>query len=99
MPVEAQPAAARSWWVYILRCGDGTLYTGIALDIAARLAQHRAGTGARYTRGREPLELVYQEPSPSRSAASRRELAIKRCTRAEKMALIQGHFPAMREGL
>jgi predicted GIY-YIG superfamily endonuclease len=78
-----------SWWVYILRCGDGTLYTGIALDVDARLTQHRAGTGAKYTRGREPLELVYQEPSPSRSAATRREAAIKRCSRGEKLILIQ----------
>ena len=75
--------------MYILRCGDGTLYTGIALDVAARLAQHRAGTGARYTRGRTPLELVYQEPSPSHSSAARREAAIKRASRREKLALIQ----------
>jgi predicted GIY-YIG superfamily endonuclease len=81
------PSDSRSWWVYILRCGDGTLYTGIARDVAARLAQHRAGTGARYTRGRAPLELVYQEASPSRSAATRREAAIKRCTRREKLQL------------
>ena len=83
-----QLPAGRSWWVYILRCGDGTLYTGIALDVAARLAQHRAGRGARYTRGREPLELVYQEASPSRSAATRREAAIKRCSRRQKLQLI-----------
>jgi len=82
------PSHTRPWWVYILRCGDGTLYTGIALDVPARLAQHRAGTGARYTRGREPLELVYQEPAPGRSAATRREAAIKRCSRGEKLALI-----------
>ena len=85
MPAAETP----SWSVYILRCGDGTLYTGIALDLAARLAQHRAGTGARYTRGRAPLELVYREAAASRSAASRREAAIKRCTRREKLALIQ----------
>jgi predicted GIY-YIG superfamily endonuclease len=83
------PSRPDSWWVYILRCGDGTLYTGIALDVAARLAQHRAGSGARYTRGREPLEVVYQEPSPSRSSATRREAAIKRCSREAKLALIQ----------
>jgi predicted GIY-YIG superfamily endonuclease len=83
------PSDSRSWWVYILRCGDGTLYTGIALDVPARLAQHRAGTGAKYTRGREPLELVYQEASPSRSAATRREAAIKRCSRGAKLALVQ----------
>ena len=80
---------AGNWWVYILRCGDGTLYTGIALDVAARLAQHRSGKGARYTRGREPLELVYQEASSSRSCASRREAAIKRRPRAWKLALVQ----------
>ena len=74
--------------MYILRCGDGTLYTGIALDLAARLAQHRAGTGARYTRGREPLALVYREPARGRSAASRREAAIKRLSRTEKLALV-----------
>jgi len=81
------PPDGRSWWVYILRCADGTLYTGIARDVAARLAQHRAGTGARYTRGRAPLELVYQEVAPSRSAATRREAAIKRRTRREKLQL------------
>jgi len=79
---------SRPWWVYILECGDGTLYTGIALDVAARLAQHRAGTGARYTRGRAPLELVHLEPAPSRAAASRREAAIKRLPRGRKLELI-----------
>ena len=72
----------------MLRCGDGTLYTGIAVDVEARLAQHRAGIGAKYTRGREPLELVYREAAPSRSGATRREAAIKRCTRAEKLRLV-----------
>lgn len=75
--------------MYILRCGDGTLYTGIAVDVAARLAQHRAGAGAKYTRGREPLELVYQEAAPSRSGAARREAAIKRCSREAKLRLVQ----------
>ncbi|MGA2079324.1 MAG: GIY-YIG nuclease family protein [Holophaga sp.] len=88
-PRPVPPSPARPWWVYILRCGDGTLYTGIALDLAARLAQHRAGTGARYTRGRGPLELVYREPAPTRAAASRREAAIKRRTRAAKLELIR----------
>jgi predicted GIY-YIG superfamily endonuclease len=77
------------WWVYILLCGDGTLYTGIALDLDARLAQHRAGTGARYTRGRSPLALVYRESKPSRSAASRREREIKLLPRSAKLALIE----------
>ena len=60
------------WYVYILRCGDGTLYTGITDDIPRRLAAHRAGKGAKYTRGRGPLELVYQERVPDKSAALRR---------------------------
>ena len=59
------------WYVYILRCGDGTLYTGITDDIPRRLAAHRAGKGAKYTRGRGPLELVYQEQAPDKSAALR----------------------------
>ncbi len=77
------------WYVYILRCGDGTLYTGITDDIPRRLAAHRAGKGAKYTRGRGPLELVYQERVPDKSAALRREAAIKRLKRAEKEKLIR----------
>ena len=75
------------WYVYILRCGDGTLYTGITDDIPRRLAAHRAGKGAKYTRGRGPLELVYQEQVPDKSAALRREAAIKRLRRGEKERL------------
>ena len=78
------------WYVYILRCGDGTLYTGITDDIPRRLAAHRAGKGAKYTRGRGPLELVYQEALPDRSSALRREAAIKKLTRAQKERLISG---------
>ena len=81
-------SAGQSWWVYLLRCGDGTLYTGIALDVAARLAQHQAGKGAKYTRGRGPVVLVYQEACTSRATASRREAAIKRLTRKAKLALV-----------
>ena len=77
------------WYVYILRCGDGTLYTGITDDIPRRLAAHRAGKGAKYTRGRGPLELVYQEQAPDKSAALRREEAIKRLRRGEKERLIE----------
>ena len=77
------------WTVYILRCGDGTLYTGITDDIPRRLAAHRAGKGAKYTRGRGPLELVYQERVPDKSAALRREAAIKRLRRREKERLIE----------
>ena len=77
------------WYVYILRCGDNTLYTGITDDVPRRLAAHRAGTGAKYTRGRGPLELVYTEQLPDKSAALRREIEIKRLRRAEKERLIK----------
>ena len=76
------------WYVYILRCGDGTLYTGITDNVSRRLAAHRAGKGAKYTRGRGPLELVYREDCTDKSAALRREIAVKRLTRQEKLALI-----------
>ncbi len=75
------------WHLYLLRCGDGTLYCGIAVDVAARLAQHRAGKGAKYTRGRAPLELVYEEVCASRSEALKRERAVKRLPRTAKLAL------------
>ena len=78
-----------AWYVYILRCGDGTLYTGVTDDVPRRLAAHRSGKGAKYTRGRGPLELVYQEEVPDKSAALRREIEIKRLTRQEKERLIE----------
>jgi predicted GIY-YIG superfamily endonuclease len=78
-----------TWWVYLLRCGDGTLYCGIALDLEARLQQHREGKGAKYTRGRAPLELVYREACASRPAALRRERAIKRLSRSAKLRLLE----------
>ena len=76
------------WYLYILRCGDGTLYTGITNDISARLKAHASGKGAKYTRGRGPLELVYQERQESYSAALKREYQVKQLTRAQKMKLI-----------
>ena len=81
------------WWVYIVRCGDGSLYTGIARDVEARLAAHTSGSGARYTRARQPLALVYREPRASRASAQRREAAIKRLARDEKQALIARGVP------
>ncbi len=75
------------WFVYILKCGDGTLYTGIATDVQARLEKHRMGKGAKYTRGRGPLELVFVEEQDSESAAHLRENEIKRLTKAEKEGL------------
>ena len=76
-----------AWYVYILRCGDGSLYTGYTNDIPRRLARHQSGRGAKYTRGRGPLEVVYREECPDRSAALRREAEIKRLSRREKEAL------------
>ncbi|MEY8402445.1 GIY-YIG nuclease family protein [Oscillospiraceae bacterium 44-34] len=77
------------WYVYILRCGDGTLYTGITDDVDRRLAVHRSGKGAKYTRGRGPLEVVYTQEVPDKSAALKREIAIKKLTRQEKERLIK----------
>ena len=78
-----------SWFVYIIRCGDGTLYTGVTDDVQRRLTAHRAGKGAKYTRGRGPLELVYAQEQPDKSAALRRELQIKKLTRPQKEQLIR----------
>ncbi|HJV89154.1 MAG TPA: GIY-YIG nuclease family protein [Holophagaceae bacterium] len=78
-----------TWHLYLLRCGDGTLYCGIAVDVAARLALHEAGKGAKYTRGRGPLELVYQETCGSRSEALKRERAVKALKREAKVRLIR----------
>ena len=79
---------ADNWKVYILRCGDGTLYTGITTDVQARLAVHQSGKGAKYTRGRGPLEVAYTEACPDKGTALRRELAIKALTKEEKEKLI-----------
>lgn len=78
-----------TWKLYMLRCRDGTLYTGITTDVQKRFAAHQAGKGAKYTRGRSPLELVYSEECGDHSAALRRELEIKSLTREEKMKLIE----------
>ncbi len=75
------------WQVYILECADGSLYTGIARDVEARIAAHNNGTGAKYTRGRGPVKLLYQESAVDRSAALRREALLKRLSRAAKLDL------------
>ena len=80
---------AEVWFVYILRCADGTLYAGITKDVERRTKQHNGGTASRYTRSRCPVKLVYQETQRSHSVALKREAAIKRLTRREKLALIQ----------
>lgn len=76
-------------FVYMLRCKDGSLYTGWTNDLEHRMAMHNSGRGAKYTRGRGPLELVYSEELPDKEAALRRECAIKKLRREQKLALLQ----------
>jgi putative endonuclease len=76
------------WCVYLLRCADGTLYTGITNDLPRRLAAHRAGRGARYTRGRAPLQLLHSETAATRGEAQRREHQLKRMRRRQKLAFL-----------
>jgi putative endonuclease len=75
------------WIVYMLECADKTLYTGITNDLDRRMAEHAAGKGARYTRGRGPFRLVYRETCQNRAEASRRETAIKLLDRTQKRQL------------
>ena len=77
-------------YTYILECADGTLYTGWTTDLAARVNAHNAGTGAKYTKSRRPVRLVYYEAFDSKQEAMRREYAIKRLSRPEKLRLISG---------
>jgi len=78
-----------TWYVYIVQCRDKTLYTGISTNPETRVAEHNTGqNGAKYTRARRPVSLLYTEPAASRSAALKREIAIKRMTRQAKLALI-----------
>ena len=70
-----------TWHLYILRCGDGTLYTGITTDVEKRFEAHQSGKGAKYTRGRGPLELVYRETCGTHSDALKREIEVKRLSR------------------
>lgn len=75
----------RAWWVYIVRCADGTLYCGATSDLEKRIAAHNAGKGARYIRGRTPVALAFKKRFPTRSAAMRAEARIKRLPRSEKL--------------
>lgn len=85
-------------WVYILRCGDGSLYTGWTNDIPRRLASHQAGKGGKYTRSHLPVELVYQETYDTPTQARQREWALKQLSREEKLALISGSGPSSEDG-
>jgi putative endonuclease len=84
-------AQSKTWFVYMLRCNDNSLYTGITTHIARRIEEHNAGkaSGARYTRSRRPVKLVYAEEAVSRAEAARREAAIRRLDRSRKLALCE----------
>jgi predicted GIY-YIG superfamily endonuclease len=77
------------WWVYLLRCGDGTCYTGITTDVQRRLAEHASGKGARYTRGRQPVTLLGTVPCASRSAAARLEARLRRLPPETKLGIVR----------
>lgn len=101
MPRKVRQAKARpsgdGWFVYLLRCADGSLYTGITKDVGRRVKQHNAGTASKYTRSRLPVELVYHETHPDQSSALKREAAIKGLDRQEKLAMAQPRKEPMRK--
>ncbi|MBT2971188.1 MAG: hypothetical protein B6D72_03755 [gamma proteobacterium symbiont of Ctena orbiculata] len=78
------------WHVYMVRCADRTIYTGIAKDVVRRVAEHNSGSGAKYTRGRAPVELVFAEAVNSHGEALRREYEIKQMNREQKLRIIEG---------
>jgi predicted GIY-YIG superfamily endonuclease len=82
---------SKMWHLYILRCSDHSLYTGITTDVSRRVKEHNLKSGGRYTRTRTPVKLVYQESHPDRSSALKREMEIKKWPQAKKLALIHGH--------
>jgi len=85
----------QSWWVYILKCADNTLYTGVTTDVERRVDEHNHDKlGAKYTKARRPVRLLYQEVCENRSEACKRESAIKKLKRREKLALVNAHCKA-----
>ena len=86
-------AASDGWWLYLLQCGDGSWYAGITNDLDARIRAHASGRGARYTRGRGPLQLLAQRAYPDRASASRAEWQLKRLPRARKLAFFDSAMP------
>ena len=91
--MQKVPEVRRAWQVYILRCVDDTLYTGITIDLEKRLDAHERGVAAKYTRHRRPVRLAYREPQPDRGSALKREAALKKMGRAGKLALISSSGP------
>ena len=88
MPSPAPRRASSRWLVYLLRCRDGSLYTGITNDLPKRLKAHAAGKASKYTRSRLPVTLAFTEPQPTKSRALKREAAIKKLRRAQKDQLL-----------
>jgi putative endonuclease len=88
--IRAPAGAERDWSVYVVRCGDGTLYTGVAKGVEARLAKHNAGRGAAYTRARRPVRLVWREDGLTRSEALTREAGVKSMPKSRKELLVSG---------
>jgi len=88
LPAVTLMKMENTWYLYILRCKDGTFYTGITTDVEKRFQTHQSGKGAKYTRGRRPLELAYREQCGTHSDALKREIQIKRLSREQKQALI-----------
>lgn len=93
-PADKPAATDTPWFVYILECSDGSLYTGVTNNIERRVQQHNDGTGARYTRSRRPVRLRYHETCESRSAALLRECSLRLLSRKEKDALLAAHDAA-----
>ncbi len=85
----SKPKNKTDWFVYVLRCADNSLYTGITLDIKRRISEHSRGQGSRYVRRKLPVKLVYKESHPSKSKALKREIEIKQWTRPMKLAFIK----------
>ena len=85
-----------SWFVYLLQCGDGRLYVGVTDDIGRRLAEHQQGRGGRFTKGVQPVELLYREVFSTQQEARSRERQLKGWTREKKLALIQGEIETLK---
>jgi putative endonuclease len=97
MDVDLPPAPTR-WWLYLIECQDGSVYTGIAVDVARRFRAHASGKGARYTRSHPPRRLLAVLPCADRGDALRAELAVKRLSPAQKRALGARHPPPPADG-
>ncbi|NNJ90119.1 MAG: GIY-YIG nuclease family protein [Gammaproteobacteria bacterium] len=85
----SQVPDTKQWFVYMLECADGSLYTGVSNDLAKRVEKHNAGKGAKYTRSRLPVKLVYSETAPDKGEALKKEIKMKQLSRAEKLVLIR----------